>query len=72
MGDHKKHEYNRVSHDENQHEQGQVRRQSGAPSTSVVSGDIQFGGELNRPFMDKMCLGEVSKHEKLTNTHLSS
>ena len=61
-----------MSHDENQQEKGQVRRQSGAPSTSVVSGDSRFGGEVNRPFVDKMCPGEVSKHEKLTDTHLSA
>ena len=40
MGDHKIHEYKMVTHDENQHEQGQVWRQSGAPSTSVVSEEI--------------------------------
>ena len=27
---------------------------------------------MKRSFMDKMCPGEVSKHEKLINTHLSA
>ena len=47
------------SHDENQHEQGQVRRKSGAPSTSVVSEEIRFGGEVNRHFVDAMGPSEV-------------
>ena len=63
MGDHKKNEYKRVAHDENQHEQGQGGRQSGAPNTSVVSEEIRFEGEVNGPFMEKMCPGEVSNHE---------
>ena len=70
MGDHKHMSTRGVSHDKNQHEQGQVRRQRGAPNTSVVSDEIRFGGEVNRPFMEKMCSGEVSNHEKLTDTHL--
>ena len=27
---------------------------------------------MNRPFVEKMCPGEVSKHEKLIDTHLSA
>ena len=41
-----KHEYKMVSHDENQHKQRQVWRQSGAPNRSVVSEEIQFWGEV--------------------------
>ena len=55
----------------NQHEWRWVRRKSGASSTSVISEKIWFEEEVNRPFMDKRCPGEVSKHEKLTDTHLS-
>ena len=51
-----------VTHDENQHEQGQVWRKSGVPNTSVVSEEIQFGGEVNRSFVEKMCPGEVSRY----------
>ena len=59
-----------VSLDKNRHEREQVWRQSGALSTSIVSEEIFFRGEMKWPFLDKMCPCEVSNHEKQTDTHL--
>ena len=61
-----------VSHDGDQHKQGQVWSHGDAPSTSVVSEEIRFEWEVNGPFVEKMCPSEVSNHEKLIDTHLSA
>ena len=54
----RKHEFKVGTHDENQHEHGQVWRRSGAPSTSVVSEEIRFKVEVKWPFLDKIGPGE--------------
>ena len=59
-----------VVHDEDQYEHVQVWRPSGSPTTSVVSEEIWFRGEVKWPFLDKRCPGEVSNHKKWMDTHL--
>ena len=46
------------THDENQHEHGQVWGRSDAPNTSVVSEKIRFKAEVEWPFLDKIGPGE--------------
>ena len=52
------------THDENQHEHGQVREQYGAPSTSVVSEEIRFRVQVKWPFLDEIGPGEVANQKK--------
>ena len=52
-----------VTHDENRHEQRQVCRQSGAPSTSVISEEIRFKVKVKWPFLEKMGPSEVENHK---------
>ena len=59
-----------VSHDESQHECGQVWRQHGSPGTSVENDEIRFLWKGEVALLGKMCPREVSNHKKIIDTHL--